>query len=40
MNLKHTIKIKIKTKKRKILDNNRKDMIIDEVAPIVKKLKL
>ena len=33
MKLKHTIKIKI-------LDNNKNNMIIDEIAPIMKKLKL
>lgn len=33
-------KDKNKDKKRKILDNNKNDMIIDEIAPIVKKLKL
>ena len=33
-------KDKNEDKKRKILDNNKNDMIIDEIAPIMKKLKL
>ena len=37
MNLRHTKK---KEKKRKILDDNENNMIIDEIAPIIKKLKI